>query len=115
MLSGCAYHNPLDSADFRFNTLNTPPYVLASWYRIDGRGEPLYVYVEQSKMTDQMRSLAVRDEHTNVAYLSRPCQFFETSACQENISDSVQMESIQNGIKQLARKAGTEEIIVKGF
>ena len=46
-LSGCAYHNPLDEADFRFQTLTVPPYVLSSWYRIDQPGKPLTVYVEK--------------------------------------------------------------------
>ena len=114
-LAGCAYHNPLDKADFRFQTLNTPPYVLSGWYRVDQPGEPLTVYVEKEQMDAEQRAAAVADQSANVAYLARPCQYFETAICTEKQEASQQEKAIKKGIKQLQKKAGTETVIVKGL
>jgi len=115
VLSGCAYHNPLDKADFRFQTLNTPPYVLSSWYRVDKAGAPLTVYVEKEQMDEEQRAAAVADKAENVAYLSRPCQYFETEACSLKKDAQKEHKAIKKGIRQLQKKAATEEVVVKGF
>lgn len=115
LLSGCAYHNPLDKADFRFQTLNTPPYILSSWYHINQRGNPLTVYVEKPVLDDEMRELAVRDKSDNVAYLGRPCQYFQTDACQQDVSDSDVKNAVNQAIRQLQKKAATDKVDVKGF
>ena len=115
MLSGCAYRNPLDKADFRFQTLNTPPYVLSSWYRVNEAGAPLTVYVEKETMDEEQRTLAVQDKSQNVAYLARPCQYFKTDICVETKDEKQQKKAIQKGIVQLQKKAAAEQVIVKGF
>ena len=115
MLTGCAYHNPLDEADFRFQTLNTPPYVLSSWYRVGQPGDPLTVYVEKEQMDSEQRSAAVADKSKNVAYLSRPCQYFETEICQQKQDPKKQQKAIKKGIIQLQKKAASDSVIVKGF
>ncbi len=115
LISGCAYHNPLDKADFRFQTLNTPPYVLSGWYRVDKPGEPLTVYVEKEQMDAEQRAAAVKDKSANVAYLGRPCQYFETDICSEKQDPAKQKKAIKKGITQLQKKASTETVIVKGF
>ena len=50
-LMGCAYHNPLEKAGFRFQTLVVSPYVLSTWYRISEQGSPLVVYVEDFEIS----------------------------------------------------------------
>ncbi len=115
LLSGCAYHNPLDEADFHFQTLMVPPYVLSSWYRIQKAGEPLVVYVEKIQMDAEMRDLVVQDKSENVAYVARPCQYFQTSACETEISKKQSDEIVQKGILQLQKKAATHEVVLKGF
>lgn len=115
VLSGCAYHNPLDAADFRFQTLTVPPYVLSSWYRIDQRGEPLVVYVEKEQMDAEVRDLVVQDKSENVAYIARPCQYFQTSVCEKELSTKQSDEIVQKGIRQLQKKAATQKVVVKGF
>ena len=115
MLEGCAYHNPLDKADFRFQTLNTPPYVLSSWYRVDKVGAPLTVYVEKEEMDEEQRLAAVADKTDNVAYLSRPCQYFQTEACSLNQDTAKEHKAIEKGIRQLQKKASAEMVVVKGF
>ena len=114
-LSGCAYKNPLDKADFRFQTLNTPPYVISSWYHINHRGQPLTVYVEKAELDDEVRHLAVRDESTNVAYVARPCQYFQTDICEKPVSMSASNKAVNQAIRQLQKKAGTNEVKVKGM
>ncbi|MBQ3695957.1 MAG: hypothetical protein II938_03195 [Alphaproteobacteria bacterium] len=115
LVSACAYHNPLDKADFRFQTLNTPPYVLSGWYRVDKPGEPLTVYVEKEQMDTEQREAAVKDKSSNVAYLGRPCQYFETDVCKEKQDATKQTKAIKKGITQLQKKAATNTVVVKGF
>ena len=115
LLSGCAYQNPLDKADFRFQTLNTPPYMLSSWYRVGERGKPLTVYVEKAQLDDETRALAAKDKSVNVAYVARPCQYFQTDICQKPISSSDSNKAVNQAIRQLQKKAGTDQVKVKGI
>lgn len=115
LLSGCAYHNPLDSADFRFQTLNTPPYMLSSWYRVGERGKPLTVYVEKPQLDDETRSLAAKDKSINVAYVARPCQYFQTDICEKPVSAVASNKAVNQAIRQLQKKAATNDIEVKGL
>lgn len=114
-LSGCAYHNPLDSADFRFQTLNTPPYMLSSWYRVGERGKPLTVYVEKPILDDETRTLAAKDKSINVAYVARPCQYFQTDICEKPVSAVDSNKAVNQAIRQLQKKAGTDQVTVKGI
>ena len=114
-LSACAYRNPLDKADFRFQTLNTPPYVLSGWYRVDKPGEPLTVYVEKEQMDTEQRMAAANDKSANVAYLGRPCQYLQTDICSQTQDPAKQKKAIKKGITQLQKKAATDSIVVKGF
>ena len=115
VLGGCAYRNPLEKADFRFQTLNTPPYVLSGWYRVAKQGAPLTVYVEKEQMDTEQRTAAAEDKSLNVAYLGRPCQYFQTEVCLEKQDPVQQEKAIQKGILQLQKKAATETVIVKGL
>jgi len=115
LMSGCAYRNPLDKADFRFQTLNTPPYVLSGWYRVDSPGDPLTVYVEKEQMDEEQREAAAQDKSANVAYLGRPCQYFQTDICNDQQDVAKQQKAIKKGIAQLQKKAGTDTVVVKGF
>ena len=116
-LSGCAYRNPLEKADFRFQTLVVPPYVLSGWYRISKQGEPLTVYVEGYEVPPSatVREQAVKDKGGNVAYIARPCQYFQTSVCAKEISSIESDRIVLKGIEQLKKKAATNEVTVKGI
>ena len=116
-LAGCAYRNPLEQADFRFQTLPVAPYVLSSWYHISEQGQPLTVYVEdyETPPTDLVRGQAVADKGANVAYIGRPCQYFQTSACAKEMTPTESDKIVQKGIEQLKKKAGTTTVNVKGL
>lgn len=114
-LSGCAYQNPLDKADFRFQTLNVPPYTLSSWYRITEQGKPLTVYVEKIILDDETRNLAVKDQDHNVAYVARPCQYFQTDICKNSVSIVASNKAVNQAIHQLQKKVGTDDIKIKGM
>ena len=116
-LAGCAYRNPLDQADFRFQTLTVPPYVLSSWYRILKQGDPLTVYVEDYAVppTEKIREMAAKDKGTNVAYIGRPCQYFQTSACTKKINNVESDKIVKKGIEQLKKKAVTKTVDMKGI
>ena len=116
-LLGCAYRNPLEKADFRFQTLMVPPYVLSSWYHISEQGKPLTVYVEdyETPPTESVREQAVNDKGVNVAYIGRPCQYFQTSVCEKEITHAESDKIMLKGIEQLKKKAGTKVVDIKGL
>ena len=117
ILAGCAYRNPLEKADFRFQTLMVPPYVLSSWYHISEQGQPLTVYVEDYKTppAELVREQAVKDKGVNVAYIGRPCQYFQTSICEKEVTPIESDKIVLRGIEQLKKKAGTNIVDVKGL
>ena len=116
-LSGCAYRNPLDRADFRFQTLMVPPYVLSSWYHISEPGQPMTIYVEnlETPPSEVVRELAVKDKGVNVAYIGRPCQYFQTKICEKEIPPTESDKIVLKGIEQLKKKANTSQVDVKGL
>ena len=117
ILTGCAYRNPLEKADFRFETITVSPYVLSCWYHISEEGSPLTVYVEEYKTppSDVVRERVVNDKGKNVAYIGRPCQYFQTQACNKKISLTESDEIVLKGIDRLKKKAGTTQAEVKGL
>ena len=117
LLAGCAYRNPLDKADFRFQTLMVPPYVLSSWYHISEQGQPLVVYVEERAVppSDNVRQQVVKEKASNVAYIGRPCQYFQTSVCSEDLNSAESDRIVLKGIEQLKQKAATKQVVVKGI
>lgn len=132
-LSACTAPNPL--TDFRFQTLSEPPYVLASWYKIDRPTEPLRVYIEgdgaafnvKGIPTDNptpnspfLRQLAADDPNPNVAYLARPCQYLQTPVCSEKDWTSGRfskpvVESMEKAVLSLMKKARTNRVILIGY
>lgn len=132
-LTGCATRNPL--TDFRFQTVTTPPYVIASWYKIEAPGEAVRIYIEgdgnafdkENKPTDNptpttnfLRHLAAADPNPNVVYLGRPCQYMKTSTC--SIEDwtigrfSPQIiNSMDQSVHILMKKAQTKKVILIGY
>lgn len=117
VISGCAYRNPLDRADFRFQTIMVPPHVLSSWYRISEEGQPLTVYVEglETPPSELVREQAVNDKGINVAYIGRPCQYFQTKICEKEMTPAESDKIVLKGIEQLKKKAGTVHVDVKGL
>ena len=133
MLGACAHKNPL--SDMAFQTTMAPPHVIASWYKITAPGEPIKVYVEgdgaafdaggrpsdnPTPKSEFMRALAAGDPSPNVAYLGRPCQYLQTSACSQidwttgRFSKTV-IDSMDIAVKALMKKARTDKVILIGF
>ena len=133
LLSGCSAKNVL--TDYRFQTQTVPPYVLASWFKIENATQPLRVYIEgdgnafdgRGYPTDNptpkstfMRELAAKDPHPNVVYLGRPCQYLQAGACSEDtwthgrFSEAV-VTSMDKAVANLMKKARTDRVILIGF
>ena len=93
------------------------PYVLSSWYHISKPGQPLTVYVEdyETPPSERVRQMVVQDKGENVAYIGRPCQYFQTSACTQEITPAESDKIVKKGIEQLKKKAATTQINVKGI
>ncbi len=132
-LSGCSTPNPL--TDFRFQTQTVPPYVVASWYKIDAVGQPIKIYIEgdgasfdaNGQPTDNptpnslfLRKIAAEDPSPNVAYLGRPCQYMQTSACTVTdwttgrFSPEIVSSMIQS-VNALMKKARTDKAVLIGY
>lgn len=132
-LSACSTQNPL--TDFRFQTQVAPPYILASWYNISKIGEPLRIYIEgdgnsfdiNGQPTENptprsvfLRDIAANDTNFNVAYLGRPCQYMQAGSC--SVTDwtdgrfsSRVINSMNNAVNALMKKAQTNEVILIGY
>lgn len=130
---GCAHKNPL--TEFQFQTVTAPPYVLASWYRIDMPGHPIRIYIEgdghsfdsYNRPTNNptphstfLRDIAANDPHPNVVYLARPCQYLQTSTCTQNdwtcarFSSQI-VNSMEQSVLLFAKKARTSQIVLIGY
>ncbi len=133
MLSACAAKNPLET--FRFQTVTAPPYVNASWYRITDPGKVLKVYIEENGNVSGhaeadsenptpkslfLRQIAADDPSANVAYLARPCQYFQTGVCTARdwttgrFSKRI-VDSMDKTVAALMKKAKTNRVILIGY
>lgn len=131
-LSACAPKNPL--GDFRFQTVVAPPYVNASWHKITKTGEVLKIYIEgdgtlfnlETEIENPtpkslfLRRIAANDPAPNVAYLARPCQYFQAGNCSladwtsGRYSKSV-IDSMDRSVSELMKKAKAKQVILIGY
>lgn len=132
-LSGCSAKNVL--TDYRFQTQTVPPFVVASWFKINMVGEPIRVYIEgdgnafdgRGFPTDNptpkstfLREIAANDPNPNVVYLGRPCQYLQAGACQESVwtdgrfSEEV-IGSMEKATLNLMKKAKAPSTILIGY
>ena len=65
--------------------------------------------------TEFVRQQAVEDKTQNVAYIGRPCQYFQTAVCEKEITVTESDKIVEKGIEQLKKKAGTFVVEVKGI
>lgn len=131
-LNACTAQNPL--TDFRFQTVTAPPYVVASWFKIDAPGEPLRVYIEGDGIVEQagqpadnptptdtfVRRLAADDPNPNVVYLGRPCQYLQAGACTQKDWTSARysraiVDSMEETVLSLMKKAKTNQVVLIGY
>lgn len=132
-LGACAPKNPL--TDFRFQTVTAPPYVVASWYKIEKQGDVLRVYIEgdgtvlnadgsisaNPTPTDTyLRQLASADPNPNVVYLGRPCQYLQAGPCNEEDWTSGRyagkiVDSMEETVYGLMKKARTNKVVLIGY
>ncbi|MDR2901736.1 MAG: hypothetical protein LBU87_01320 [Lactobacillales bacterium] len=120
-------------SDFRFQTTMAPPYVMASWYKIDSPGKDIKVYIEDDgiSLTAQeaenptpqntfLRKIAADDPYANVAYIARPCQYIQAGSCskadwdQGRYSDKV-IKSMEQSLWAMMKKAKAERAVLIGY
>ena len=115
--------------------LQSKDYTLATWYSISKKGKPLRVYIEgdgysftkDGRPTDNptprhhfWQNIAKVDPNPNVAYLARPCQYIQSKKCSVKdwttgrFSKEI-IESMDNAILELMRKAETDKVILLGY
>lgn len=132
-LGGCSAKNVL--TDYRFQTQTVPPFVVASWFKVDAVGEPIRIYIEgdgnafdgRGYPTDNptpkgtfLREIAANDPNPNVVYLGRPCQYLQAGACTESVwtdgrfSEEV-ITSMEKAVMNLMKKARAKQAILIGY
>ncbi|MBR5130076.1 MAG: alpha/beta hydrolase [Alphaproteobacteria bacterium] len=132
-LGGCSAKNVL--TDYRFQTQTVPPFVVASWFKVDAPGNPIRIYIEgdgnafdgRGYPTDNptpkgtfLRELAAKDPNPNVVYLGRPCQYLQAGACDESVwtngrfSEEV-IGSMEKAVSNLMKKARANQAILIGY
>ncbi len=132
-LNGCAGKNVL--SDYRFQTQTVPPYIVASWFKIEKPEAVLRVYIEgdgnafnvKGQPTNNptpkdtfLRTMAANDVNPNVAYLGRPCQYLQAGVCSQKdwttgrFSDEI-ISSMERAVLNLMKKAKTKKVILIGF
>ena len=117
-----------------FQMTPAPPYVIANWYKIESPGLPLKVYIEgdgyafdrMGQPTDNptpkgtfMRELSAGDPSPNVAYLGRPCQYYQGGCTTKDwttgrFSEEI-IRSMDTAVSALMKKARTDKVILIGF
>ncbi|MBR4927005.1 MAG: alpha/beta hydrolase, partial [Alphaproteobacteria bacterium] len=129
----CAGKNVL--SDYRFQTQTVPPYIIASWFKIEKPESVLRIYIEgdgnafnvKGQPTDNptpkdtfLRTLAANDTNSNVAYLGRPCQYLQAGVCSQKdwtsgrFSDEI-VSSMERAVLNLMKKAKTQKVVLIGF
>ncbi|MBR6675447.1 MAG: alpha/beta hydrolase [Alphaproteobacteria bacterium] len=132
-LCGCSAKNVL--TDYRFQTQTVPPFVVASWFKVDAVGQPIRIYIEgdgnafdgRGYPTDNptpkstfLREIAANDPNPNVVYLGRPCQYLQAGACSESVwtngrfSEEV-IGSMEKAVFNLMKKARASKAILIGY
>lgn len=130
---GCVAYTP--PSDYIYREISAPPFVLASWQKINKTGAPLTVYIEgdghsfnaQGRATDNptprrtsLRDIAFRDKDANVVYLARPCQFVMTENCHKKYwTDARFAPEVINAeaeaVRALMAQSGSSEIVLAGY
>lgn len=109
--------------NFTYSPIKTDTFEIATWYKTNNAKDPIHVYIEgdgrafnsQGQPTDNptprdmfLRNLVGVDNHTNVAYIGRPCQFVTSEICTQDdwtsgrfSTDAV--DSVANAIKTVAK------------
>ena len=109
--------------NFTYSPIKTKTFEIATWHKTANAKDAIHIYVEgdgrafnaQGQPTDDptprdmmLRNLVGSDNHTNVAYIGRPCQFVKSPNC--SVSDwtdgrfSVDaVDSVAEAIKTIAK------------
>jgi len=127
-----------NNADFRKQQIPTSAFILTSYTKIDNGADTLRIYIEgdgfaftphrmiSSNPTPKdpiALKLAVKDSHTNIAYLARPCQYISEKE-EKNYKDKYWSDarfseevicSMNEAVDQLKNQASAKRIVLIGF
>ena len=132
MLTACAT-TWQPSPDFNYAPVHAGEYEIATYQKMTNQKSPVHIYIEgdgrafdaNGQPTDDptprgtmMRSLAMRDNAPNVAYIARPCQFIMSPSCTtvHDWTDGRFSPRIIDTMSMVVRKiAGNRPIILIGY
>lgn len=109
---------------FEYKEIQTSYFKLASWQKVTNPAAPYKIYIEgdgsafrasgsissdPTPKSKLLREIAFGDEHENVIYLARPCQYIKNDYCQPQYWSTARfskqvIKSEYEAIKQIAKK-----------
>ncbi len=129
-LTGCAgWQMP---PEFTYREIDTATFKIAVWQKITNPQQPYKIYIEgdgyafyyngrvsnnPTPRSTLVRELAAGDEHPNVVYMARPCQFVSDSRCQPLYWSTARFapQAVQAQYEAVKAVAGTQPLTVVGF
>lgn len=118
--------------DFAYKEIKTDKFTLASWQKITHPKAPFKIYVEgdgaaftgdgrpsmnPTPKGTLLREIAFGDEHENVVYLARPCQFVKDAQCEQKYWTTARFapEVISSTVQAIRTISGGQELVLVGF
>ncbi len=131
MLCGCQATIQVP-ADFAYKEIKTDKFTLASWQKITNPKAPFKIYVEgdgaafaadgrpsmnPTPKGTLLREIAFGDEHENVAYLARPCQFVKDTKCKQKYWTTARFapEVVSSEAQAIKIISGGQKVTLVGF
>jgi pimeloyl-ACP methyl ester carboxylesterase len=129
-ITACSAVTPPDN--FVYEEIQTSTFKIAVWHKITNPQAPLKVYIEgdgaafraNGKISANptphgtlVRQLAFGDDHENVVYLARPCQFVQDSMCAQKYWSTARFapEIIAAEYEALQKIGGNYPLTLVGF
>ena len=129
-LSGCSSITAPDS--FVYKEIQTKTFKLASWQKITHPTAPYKIYIEgdghafnahgqptrnPTPKGTLVRELAFGDNHENVIYLARPCQYVSSPICSQRHWTTARFapEVVQAEYEAVKQIAGNNPVVLVGF
>lgn len=118
--------------EYQYKEIETSYFKLASWQKITNPSAPYKIYVEgdgaafradgsvsfdPTPRSTLLREIAFNDNHPNVIYLARPCQFVKDEKCQPEYWSTARFskESVQSEYEAVKSAVQSNPVTLVGF
>ena len=119
-------------AEFSYQEIKTDKFRIASWQKITNPKAPFKIYIEgdgaaftadgrpsmnPTPKGTLLREIAFGDEHENVVYLARPCQFVKDVQCEQKYWTTARFapEVVSSEAQAVKVVSGGQKVTLVGF